>query len=274
MSRIYNKEKTMLRINHLIEKGYTCDIETGYVFNNRGKRLISTTSKGIPIISVHGLNTFSASYFIWYIAYGELPEYQIYSKNGDRSDISINNLDCYKDENDYSNKIEIDISNKELMREIKRMIRLVPNSSQIINSEDFKTIANDVYLKIINMINKGKINPIFKEIKGYIFITVRNQVFLYFNRLDKKKVNQNFDDEILENTHLISTEDEDDIFIKMLDHLMEYKTIWHDLLKYKLDGYDNDYISKQLFNGNIGILNHNRQSMYRYLRKNIQEILK
>jgi len=77
------------KINLAIEKGITCDVETGKVYGMFGKELISKL-KGYRCIRI-GKNTLYQHQFIYYVATGKIVE-QIDHINGDRENNRIINL--------------------------------------------------------------------------------------------------------------------------------------------------------------------------------------
>lgn len=87
--------KTRLdRIKTAIEKGYTCDIETGKVYGVRGKEITRRHESGYIMIGMKEDNiqyNLLAHQYIWYIANKEVVEL-IDHINEDKSDNRLSNL--------------------------------------------------------------------------------------------------------------------------------------------------------------------------------------
>ena len=83
------------RIKLAIEKGYTCNPETGEVFGVKGNRIIRKCFKGYILITISNnckRYNIGAHQFIWYWVYGKVVEQMIDHINRDKSDNRICNL--------------------------------------------------------------------------------------------------------------------------------------------------------------------------------------
>lgn len=94
------------KIKLAIEKGITCNPETGQVFGVRGKEMINKLNGYICIGIQHNNNQYKilAHQFIWYVVKGEIVEF-IDHINGVRDDNRISNLrSVTKQENSFNTK--------------------------------------------------------------------------------------------------------------------------------------------------------------------------
>jgi RNA polymerase sigma factor (sigma-70 family) len=75
---------------------------------------------------------------------------------------------------------------KDLLQHIKGIMRAIGFYYKI-PSHDRDSIINDVFIKITNKMNNGDIPNTIEEAKDYIFITTRNQIYLYYRQKKRHK---------------------------------------------------------------------------------------
>jgi len=265
-----------LKIKILLDVGYTGNIDTGEVFTSRNKLSKSIDNYGYQVVSTKIDGKFvsiRAHYFIWYLKYKTIP-YKINHINGNKNDNSISNLEEIKnkrlEEIDYST--QIDIGNEKLLKIIKFNLNRVPGFNRIIDKHIKNTIINEAFIKIIRMISENRISNVFEEIKGYIFILCKNEV--YINISPKKstlKINRNYED--LGTLDICQTDydDENEQFFKnVLDHLLKVNYLWYEIIQMKLESKllkeIQDELGCPLWN-----IDTERKKLYKYIRDNVDK---
>lgn len=95
------------RLEILITRGYTGDIDTGKIYNRFGKEVLTTETNGyLKITTIIDKKTINCQQhqFIYYLATGEVVE-QLDHINGIRTDNRINNLrPVTKNQNQFNKK--------------------------------------------------------------------------------------------------------------------------------------------------------------------------
>lgn len=82
------------KIKFVLEKGWSCLLDTGQVFNKKGNKIGSIDKKGYIILSYRFNGKFfklKAHQLIYYVAYGKIVD-NIDHKNRNRADNRISNL--------------------------------------------------------------------------------------------------------------------------------------------------------------------------------------
>jgi|688.fasta_scaffold114546_6 hypothetical protein len=265
-----------LKIKTLIDRGYTGNPDTGEVFTTRNKLATSRDSLGYHLASTYLNGKFISvriSYFLWYLKYGTVPE-QLKYINGDRNDNRISNLQISKrkknQEINYS--IEIDIGNKKLLKEIKFNLNRVPGFNRILDKHIKNTITNEAYIKVISMIGNGSISNVFEEVKGYIFILCKNEVYLTINpKKSDIKINRNYEDLSTLDIRQEDYYDENEVFFnKVLNHLLNKNYLWYQIISLKLEKKNNKEIQDELGTP-LWNIETERRKVYKYIRDNVDK---
>jgi hypothetical protein len=265
-----------LKIKTLIDRGYTGNPDTGEVFTTKNKLATSRDSLGYHLASTYLNGKFISvriSYFLWYLKYGTVPE-QLKYINGDRNDNRISNLKVVKrkknQEINYS--IEIDIGNKKLLKEIKFNLNRVPGFNRILDKHIKNTITNEAYIKVISMIGNGSISNVFEEVKGYIFILCKNEVYLTINpKKTDIKINRNYEDLSTLDIRQEDYYDENEVFFnKVLNHLLNKNYLWYQIILLKLEKKNNKEIQDELGTP-LWNIETERRKVYKYIRDNVDK---
>jgi hypothetical protein len=148
------------KIQMIIDKGYTCDVETGKVYGVKGNEINTKHREGyIKITFVHNTKFYEllAHHFIFYKKYNMVVE-QIDHINRDRSDNRIKNLRSVTNQENQFNRKSVkgycwDKTNNKWMSKIKK-------NGKTINLGRFNTEeeAKEAYLeakKVYHIIKKN-----------------------------------------------------------------------------------------------------------------------
>lgn len=265
-----------LKIKTLIDVGYVANIETGEIYTSKNKIAKSYDIYGHQILATKRQNKYfsiRAEYFIWYLKYGTIP-FKIYHINGNKSDNRISNLKEVKNKKDeeLDNSIEIDITNKNLLKIIKFYLNRIPGFNRIIDKHIKNTITNEAFIKIIRLISDKKISNVYEEIKGYIFILCKNEVYINIKpRKTALKINDNYDDLSVLDLHQNDYYDEDERFFnEVLNHLLEVNFLWYQIIEMKLDNKSIKEMQDEL-GSPLRNIEYERQKCYKYIRNNVDK---
>lgn len=268
----------LTKIKYLIEKGYTCDVEKGIVYNAEGKELISKNHNNKKIILVADFKaTITQDDFIIYMATNEVYDRaRVIHLDGDNSNSSISNLRFQNPQLKYQYP-DLSISEKELLKMIRKNLNMQPGFKTYRDKNTRNTIINNSFIKIINKINQGKITTNLNDIKGYMFILCKNEFNAERKRYNREQkiLDKNYD--ITESEFLIPVKEENDdlnnIFELILRDLkLKDDTLYQHLL-ITLDGGNVNRVMSEL---NIGKnqANNLRRRLYTYINKNYKKIFK
>jgi len=77
---------------------------------------------------------------------------------------------------------------QDYQKEIKNLAKVIPGWYKI-NNHERQTCLNNAVIKLLEKFNQGKVPcDNYEEYKGYMFLTIRNQIFRIFERQKGKKV--------------------------------------------------------------------------------------
>jgi DNA-directed RNA polymerase specialized sigma24 family protein len=108
----------------------------------------------------------------------------------------------------------------ELYKKLRYLITKNIYFSQIKNKEDRETIINNSFINIWTRINNGELSNEWDEIKGYCFISLKNNTLEYIRSSKKRINNLEYIDEINSDIEIYE-EDNDSVEIDKIKSLIE-----------------------------------------------------
>ena len=263
-------------IEELLRRGYYVDCENGVIYKPNGEIANSigpSKEKYIYIFKKH----LRQDYIIFYLTYGYMPT-MIKKRDGDKQNLKPSNLIGKANVLNYNNNgIGIDIGEKKLLKKIKYNLKMNSGWSYFNDRHMKDEIIHNVYLKVLDQINQGKISNVYEDIQGYIFITCRNEFVKYNRRHQDNTVDKNHC--ITEMTWMdfkdtdTYTEPLQELSNIIYNHLLDYDPFWASLFQAKCKGISRKDIVKYIFNGRHSYQNE-MSKLTQYLKVKFGEYYK
>ena len=160
----------------------------------------------------------------------------------------------------------------ELLENIKERIRKNPYYYQIKDKTDRDTIINDLFMNVWEKIRSGEMSDEWEEIKGYVFISGRNNC-LNFLRKHKNQIKMSIDSDISDSNNFKYDEDTDRVEfieeenkkIKFLKEIDLLGTMDRKILDMRVEGMMMRDIAEEL-NEPLEEIERINRNMVRYLR--------
>ena len=137
---------------------------------------------------------------------------------------------------------------EELYEKIKELITKNQYYSQIKNKIDRESILNDTYIYIWQKINENKLSNDWEEIKGYCFISCRNNCLNYLRQKQKERSILSIEDAIGTKYDSYEIEELDEDIIRKVKWV--FNTLPFDIdkkiMRMRLEGYQLKEIAQEL----------------------------